>query len=445
MIFSFVSSLEIYKLIFTSELVIAEILATYSRKKKSRFILRAVLSIAAIYLIALLFPVAYYNPAYISLMFGCLFVCTLFALKFCYDESWQNVLFCGLLSYTVQHLGYELFLFLTFVFGLQTVGFYGSEALAGYDAYIWLIYFAVYSILYWFAWAFIEYPLRTEEDLKLKHFYFLLCAAVIIFVDIVLSAIVVYETEPIPYSLNWVVYMYSVVSCVFAIGMQFFMLKNQSLSNDIEMIKMLWKEDKKKYELTKENAELINVKCHDLQHRLADLKRMNFVDAEAISETEESIREYDSAIHTGNDVLDIILSRKILQARKEGITFACIVDGEALSFVSSTELYSLFENATSNAIEALCKVDDPEKKVIRLKVTRRDDIVVVHVENYCGEENLPQFKNGLPVTTKEDARYHGLGMRSMQMLTEKLGGGIRVCVEDGMFLLDIFFPYRQKK
>jgi hypothetical protein len=439
---NFVSSLSLYKIIFITELLIAEILTTYNRKKRDHFALRAVLSVVLLYTLAVFFPVAGYNSGFVTVLFVCLFTATLAAMKVCYREKWHTLLFCGLLSYTVQHLAYEIFLFLTFLFNTETIGFYGSEALAGYEAYVWLIYGGVYSIVYWFMWAFVEYPLRMQEDLKLSRSYLLFVSAGIFLIDIILGAIVVYEKDPIPVSVQWIVYIYSIVSCAFAILLLFFMLKNQRLADDLDLMEKLWREDKKMYELTKENAELINLKCHDLKHRLEDMKageRDDDVERE-MANIENAIKTYDSALKTGNDELDIILSRKLLQCQKEGIACPWIVDGEAVAFLPPTEMYSLFENALSNAVEAMRKEEDAEKKIIRLKVTKRNGVANIHVENYCSAENTPVFSDGLPKTTKKDANYHGYGVRSMQMVAEKLGGGIYICVRDEQFVLDIVLP-----
>lgn len=66
-------------------------------------------------------------------------------------------------------------------------------------------------------------------------------------------------------------------------------------------------------------------------------------------------------------------------------------------------------------------------------------MVSVHVENRMPSEKL-DTAGGLPKTTKEDKREHGWGMRSMQLIAEKFGGGISFKAEDGWFFLDIIFP-----
>ena len=63
----------------------------------------------------------------------------------------------------------------------------------------------------------------------------------------------------------------------------------------------------------------------------------------------------------------------------------------------------------------------------------------IHIENYCEEEL--RFQNGLPLSTKGDANYHGFGLKSIWHVVEKYGGNIVVSFENRIFSLDTIFPY----
>ena len=47
--------------------------------------------------------------------------------------------------------------------------------------------------------------------------------------------------------------------------------------------------------------------------------------------------------------------------------------------------------------------------------------------------------NGIPKTTKSDERFHGFGIKSMQMIVEKYKGTMRFDVSEDKFCLDILF------
>lgn len=92
--------------------------------------------------------------------------------------------------------------------------------------------------------------------------------------------------------------------------------------------------------------------------------------------------------------------------------------------LTPTDVYSLFGNAIDNAIEALLKVESEEKRIIQMSIRAKGKIIYVNIDNYS-EKNI-EFKNGMPVTTKSDDKYHGFGLKSIRYITEKYGGAFSV-------------------
>ena len=50
------------------------------------------------------------------------------------------------------------------------------------------------------------------------------------------------------------------------------MFENVKLKSDLETIRQLWEQDRRQYEAAKENIDLINIKCHDLKHKIKALR-----------------------------------------------------------------------------------------------------------------------------------------------------------------------------
>ena len=103
-----------------------------------------------------------------------------------------------------------------------------------------------------------------------------------------------------------------------------------------------------------------------------------------------------------------------------------------------SDIFSLFGNAMENAIEALCKIDNEEQRIISLNVKTQLGMIVIHVENYY--QGQLDFADGLPRTTKGDDYFHGFGVRSIQMVAEKYKGHVAVLTHDGVFNLNITIP-----
>lgn len=428
------------------ELIIALALTTYHLKKKDRFTIRVVIGCAVLLLLAEVFPVIWYNAIYSSLMFLALFGFALVVLSFCYHEPIRHLAFCGVIAYTAQHVAYETYNFFVTATGISTYGsMYGQlEGESQFNPFALAAYFSIYAVIYWAFWAVVTHRIRAQEELNIGgNISRLFLSSIIILVDIVLNAIIVYSfTGELNLSILIAVYVQSVLCCVLAVGIQLTMLDRQAAVREGERIQTLWELDRKQYEYFRENVDLINIKCHDLKHQIRALRTGDGeVDKESLREIETAISVYNCKVETGNQVLDTILAEKSLLCEYEHIRLVCMVDGRELNFISASDLYSLFGNAISNAIEAVKKTDDLEKRLIHLSVVRKGPMIVIHLDNYCPKAETLVFKDGLPMTTKEEeAGYHGYGMRSMRMLAEKLGGGLEANVKRDIFNLNIFIP-----
>lgn len=109
--FEFSSPLFWYRLIFLAELILAEGLFSFKLPRRTRFPLRLALSVAAIYAITFLFPIAAYNAFYVSFMFLFMFGMTIAGLFVCFDAPLLNIAFCAVAAYAVQHIAYEAYTF----------------------------------------------------------------------------------------------------------------------------------------------------------------------------------------------------------------------------------------------------------------------------------------------------------------------------------------------
>lgn len=434
-----------YKAVFMLELLLSEGLVTYTLRKKKYFPARAAGSVAVLIGAAFALPVLGDGGViYASFVFVLLFAASLAALKFCYDEPVVNILFCGIHAYTTQHIAYVTCYYLVNVLDLGTFAVYSGEQADVLSPFVLLVYFGTYAIVYWFAWAFLCHRIRKSQLLELSNFKLLMISSGILLSSIILNAVVVFDAAELStHLLLTVFYFYDLLACVLALGTQHFMLRNKQLDDEVNIVRKLWRRDKEQYELKRANIEAINIKCHDLRHRMREYGIRKNIDAETIREITDDLNIYDSFVRTGNEVLDVILSEESLRCSRMGIKLLCNVDGKQLSGISANNLYPLFYNAIHNAIEAVSKVQDEDKKIIKLTVVRVRGMISVHVENYCVDADKIVFCDGLPQTRKSDKENHGFGMRSMYLVAQKLGGGINVDVKGDIFSLDVIFPVPQ--
>ena len=188
----------------------------------------------------------------------------------------------------------------------------------------------------------------------------------------------------------------------------------------------------------------INRKCHDLKHQIRALRQMTDEEQkqEYFNEIENDIMLYDTALRTGNKALDVVLMDKGLFCKNHDIQWTCMADGEKLDFMKLEDIYAIFGNALDNAIAAVGKLQDREKRVISTKMITQNNIMVIQVRNYYNAEL--DFEGGLPLTTQNESQGHGFGMKSIRYTAEKYNGTISVRAEDDIFTLQILIPIPEK-
>lgn len=229
--------------------------------------------------------------------------------------------------------------------------------------------------------------------------------------------------------------IYSITCCMLALVTQFVLFRTVQLKHENETINLLWQEERKQYEISKCNIELLNIKCHDLKHILAMLNGK--CPSEEMASIEEILQTYDSGIKTGNEALDVLLAENNLRVGKEGIALNFSGNGADLSFMNITDVYSLFGNAISNAVEAARKLREPDKKLINIAMERKGDMIIVNISNYF--DGYIVFQEGIPATSKtEEQGYHGFGMKSMKLIVEKYSGELKATANENIFNLSIY-------
>lgn len=444
------SNLTFYKLLFVVEIAVAELLFALPLKKKNYFILRFVGCLSVLLGIAAVFPVVADNAFYSSAMFLILFALTIPLLWLCYAESWLNIFFCAMAAYTLQHFAYELanlVLSLIVVGKSPILGMYDSHsadfwAFTKESVFYMLVYLLCYFLSYLLLYVFFGKRIKKGREMKIKSQSLLFLVAAGLLADIVLNSVLIYRE--LDFVVSVVVYATNLLCCILLLYSQFGLLQNTELKDELEIVNRLWYQEREQFAVSKENIDLINLKCHDMRHQIREIGRSNSISSETIREIENSISLYDAAVKTGNDALDVILTEKSLRCYKNGIVLTCVADGGLLGFMNAADLYSLFGNALDNAIEAVLKVPDGDNRIIGLKIHAVGKLITINVKNtFRGE--IEYDENGFPKTTKENAAYHGYGIKSIRYIVEKYDGNLSIVARDGNFNLNILIPLPEQE
>lgn len=435
-------------------LLVADVMFCYGYRRRPRFALRAVLSVLACLGLSVFwgwlamvvqqgifdsgFVNVYVFPVINFITHLILYGMSILALFVCFDEKPSTILFGSIAAYATQNIGNLL----TNVFGAiwPETKFLTVGPVTALNFFVWLgCYVISYAVIYLVFSGSIRKTVditAANSRLTLVLFFILVTVAIA-----VRSIAAQFTTESI---LMFTLMSVCNISCCLAVLFgQFLIGRNISAMRENDAIRHMSELKLKQYEFTKENIDIINVKCHDLKHQLLELKNGGKVDDKYIDKLTQSVSFYDSVAETGCKPLDVVLTDKNMYCAKNQIQLSVIADGARLNFMEVSDVYSLFGNALDNAIEYVMTLP-PEKRVIKLSVTAVGNLVSVSIRNYY-EGPPPRFVGGLPQTTKGDNAYHGFGVKSIKKIAESYGGSFSVIVKDNQFVISILMPQEGKK
>ncbi|SBW10420.1 ATPase/histidine kinase/DNA gyrase B/HSP90 domain protein [uncultured Eubacteriales bacterium] len=429
-----------YKLLFMAQLLFGEGMFLFRLERQRRFGLRLAVTLPAMFLLTGCFPIVHYNAWYISFLFLALFGCSLLAMRLCYDEPWENLLFCGIAGYTVQHLAYLLYTLISEAtqIGLLFGAVFDPYSNTTFDltkipAIQVVFYIDCYFLVYAFAFTLFDRLLEGNHDLRLGRTDLVALSGLLIVADVIFNMITNYYTTGSRISLL-LERSYNILICVLILALLYNQLSRRELKAELDGVQHLVEQGKKQYELAKKSVDLVNMKYHDLRHQSELLHRRGTLALEEKAELDRVLEEYVAQVKTGNEVLDTILTEKTMLCQGRGIRLICIADGRGLGFIKAHHLYALLGNAIDNAIDAVQALPQDQQD-ISLSIKSIGSLVSIHVENrYSGAVSL---REGLPVTTKGDRDFHGFGMLSIKTIAERYGGTVTVSTEDGVFSLDV--------
>ena len=446
------TNLSFYKIVFVFEIYICELVFGASMRKRPFFWLRLIGGLAINVGFALLIGLLPLGSLFVStLTFPIIFAFSLLVLYFSFDCSLSTVTFVAFAAYTVQHFSYELSSFVMSAIAWDRppiYGVYDSSAFSFasisvhefFNMWIYFFCFVASNILFYYLFG---KKIEKRKDFEVKANATLILVGAGLFIDVLFNSVVVAFGEDKGVVVGLVNNLYNCFCCVLLLYALFTMIDSRRVKKENETLQTLWKRAGEQYNLSKENIELINMKCHDLKHQIRSLDSHMSVSKQAISEIEESIGFYDSFVKTDNEALNVILTEKSIRCHKNGITLSVIADGSSVSFMNEVDVYSLFGNAFDNAIEACLKNPDGEKRVISLSVKKKGSMLSVVVSNSF-DGSVKFGADGLPVTSKADVNSHGYGTKSIRSVVTKYEGQLSMKVIGKMIYLNILFPVEKK-
>ena len=437
------SYLMLYKYVSMAALLVSNSMFLFRLQRKPRFLLRFVLCTFGFIALVTLFPPVRYTATTVSFMYGCFFLFSVLMARICYSIDWKSCLLCAVAGYSTQHIASIFYSLITTLGGFEiSITFYSNEA-AELNMFTSLVFLQVYALVYWGIYHIFAKKIRSGENIAIKSPLLLGLTSLLLLVEIVLNAFVVYhQYENLDLTYSLCASLTNLLCSICILIMLFGLLMRETLEEELEVVNHMWRQERRQFYIAKETIDMINIKCHDMKHQIHALRKSISSNPEVLHEIEKSIDIYSSIVKTGNSTLDIILAEKSFYCQKNDITINCIIDGERLNFMSDVDIYSLFGNLLDNAINSVIQLE-PERRVISLSVKAREKLLLINSHNYFDGEI--RMENGLPLTSSSDRRVHGFGVKSMSLIARKYGGTITFNAQDHVFELNILFSNRDRE
>lgn len=279
------------------------------------------------------------------------------------------------------------------------------------------------------------------------------CAMVIMGISIPLtigglSYAVGYVNNSKFYKFTNVTSMFSFSSLVFLVLFIFYMNDiNKKMKKNLEVERLLTETQKNYYEAMLKKEEATRRFRHDVINHLICLqglaekedKRMVVDYIEQLQKQVVSIQQ--TCYTVGNEVIDATLNGLLPQLKDAEV----IVKGNCTESIamSHVELCTIVANLLQNAVEEL-ECLDIDEKYLKVNAVQGKQYMKLEIIN-CSAEKAIDKKSNLPISSKEDKKNHGIGLKNVKETIEKNHGTFSWECRDGEFRVTIALPINKGK
>lgn len=173
---------------------------------------------------------------------------------------------------------------------------------------------------------------------------------------------------------------------------------------------------------------------HDLNNKIIVIKQLlekNKIEDlnEYISGLSGKLEKTDTYCQSGNVAVDSIVNYKLSFAHEKGIDIRTDISIPPDIIIENDDIVIIIGNLLDNAIEAAGKTS--EKGYISFQLKLNKNSIYINVEN--SHSNNFNKEKGKLITTKEDKKMHGIGLKSVETVVEKYEGVMDISYNDVKF------------
>lgn len=258
----------------------------------------------------------------------------------------------------------------------------------------------------------------------------------------IMTAITYFEGE----SVNGFVVMLGFSTILLNVFFCLFLMKNKTVvyyKEINEMNQYYMGEQLKYFEAYKAAQEDMRHFRHDIKNHILCLSSL------CESQSYEQLKDYIQSLTgkyetmsylygTGNDVADAVINGKIFLLQKQDIRF-CLEGRFTTGLeVEPVDLCCIFSNAMDNAIEENEKIQEMNRRFIKITIQSSYNFYVISFHNPVNKQ-MKISKMHLP-TSKRDKKLHGFGLDNIRQAVKKYKGYVEIRSEEMEFILEVILP-----
>lgn len=215
--------------------------------------------------------------------------------------------------------------------------------------------------------------------------------------------------------------------------------KNRLMAQKAELERLHYR---RMEELTQEYGTYV----HELEHSLRTLRQLwkndRYEAAQQLAATQESLgRCFQKKLYLSDPIVNAILTETERTCREKALCYNVTVSpGLSLDFIQDIDKISMFGNLLDNAVEAADRTGHGFVKVSLYM--GNNALLVFRVENSCTK--VSREKNGHYLTTKQDWRNHGFGIKKVKELAQKYNGFLDIQQRENVFDVSLVVSTLQK-
>lgn len=179
------------------------------------------------------------------------------------------------------------------------------------------------------------------------------------------------------------------------------------------------KTEKEYYDILEKQNQNLMLYVHDVRKHLnaiCELSQDSSVN-EYVAKLCGELTTYAQTCHSGNKLFDVMINRYVLDCELKGIIFEYNVKECPLLCLEDLDLVAILGNLMDNAITA---ANQSTEKRVSLTTSVRNTYSVIVLKNSC--DTSPRSQGEKLLSTKENPRFHGYGLKSVAKAVKKYSG-----------------------